>query len=401
MHKHSDPKGGENAADDDEEDDSQTIFAILSILENISEIDMDFCIEVVKQCKLFKILLSTMRKKQKFGKQFDEIQLYLSELLCIYLQPMDDDISIYQRFAAIRGCAKILDLLNMKYMKDDPVLSEEKEYVSNLMDALSSALASTVNQDKFNESDDAMKLLINLVKQKNYLKQGCLQALSFAVTNHSKNCVKLVENAGLKTIFGEFMNRKKIKKKYKKDHDKDKMEEYLCCIMVHLFCNLSDVNLLRLMNKFKEKDYSKIDRLIELHTKYMTRLEDNDLKERELRMKNEVEDETFGERYSRRLENGLYVLQMVDILIGFVYTFPGENDNKVIKERIIQVLNQYDMDIDQVKVILREYHHVINPSKESKDKDKSDSDNLNETESVDNVDDLSLGIIAGKLVNLM
>merc|ERR1712130_505521 len=109
-----------------------------------------------------------MRKKQEYGKSFDEIQLYLSELLCIYLQPLS--LNIYQRFAAIKGCDKILDLLQSKYLKNDPVLSEEKEYVSNLLDAMSASLASTINQNKLNESPSAIKLLLMLIKQKNFLK---------------------------------------------------------------------------------------------------------------------------------------------------------------------------------------------------------------------------------------
>eukprot|EP00484_Ammonia_sp_Unknown_P019967 CAMPEP_0197027484 /NCGR_PEP_ID=MMETSP1384-20130603/7376_1 /TAXON_ID=29189 /ORGANISM="Ammonia sp." /LENGTH=592 /DNA_ID=CAMNT_0042456335 /DNA_START=20 /DNA_END=1798 /DNA_ORIENTATION=+ len=393
--------------EEEKEDDSETIFAVLSTLENLSEIDMDFCVEVVKQCKLFKILLNMMRKKQQFASTVDEIQLYLSELLCIYLQPLDhddDEISvIYKQFAEVRGCEKLVDLLQSKYMKieEERVLSsEEKEYVSNLMDALSSALASTLNQDKFYESNSALKKLLSLIKEKNFLKQGCLQALSFAVTDHQNMCVKLVEVGGLKTVFAEFMNRHEIKKKYKKEHDKDKMEEYLCCILVHLFCNLSNVNLWRLMKKFREKDYTKIDRLIELHTKYLTRLEENDLKESELRKTNEVEAETFGERYARRLENGLYTLQLIDILIAFVYTFPDEQqhgkqeEKEAMKERMIYGLNQCDMDIDQVKAVLTEYFNVTHPREEH-------NKNQKERASVQVEDDLSLGSIAGKLVNLM
>merc|ERR1712228_1123342 len=174
------------------------------------------------------------------------------------------------------------------------------------------------------------------------------------VTDHLNNCIKLIECGGLKTIFAEFMNTKKIKKKYKKVYEKDKMEEYLCSILVHLFCNLSDVNLLRLVQKFKEKDYEEIDRLIELHAKYMTKIEDNE-----------------NERYSQRLENGLYCLQMIDILIAFVYTM---DNNKVIKERIVQVLNQYDMDIEEVKYTLKEYYNVTHPEKNKNESDKAEDD---------------------------
>eukprot|EP01084_Bolivina_argentea_P058511 106843_1 len=331
----------QNTDQNEAEDDSQTIFAMLSILENISEIEMDFCIAIVKQCKLFKILLNMMRKKQELGKTFDEIQLYLSELLCIYLQPMDDeDVFIYKRFAEIKGCDKILDLVKSKYSNQDPIVSEEKEYVSNVLDALSSALASTVNQDKFYESPSAMNVLLGLIKQGHFVKQGCIQALMFAITDHKGNCVQLVQKQGLKTIFGQFMNRKNIKKKYRKHHDKDKTEEYLCCILVHLFSNLSDLNLLRLMKKFKEKEYAKVERLVELHSKYWTRLEEHK------KQKTINEKETFEEGYAERLDHGLYTLQMVDIVIAFAYTFPDEEDNAVMKQRIVQVLNQCDMDIE-------------------------------------------------------
>merc|ERR1712228_72808 len=352
---------------DEDEDDQLTIFAILSILENISEIDTFFCAEIVKQCKLFKILLNGMRKKQEYGIKFDEIQLYMSEILCIYLQVDDDDLTVYERFASIKGCDKILDLLQNGYCKKDPTLSEEGEYVANLMDSLCAALASTANQNKFNESPSAFKILLALIKEKNYTRMGCLRALSFAVTDHLNNCIKLIECGGLKTIFAEFMNTKKIKKKYKKVYEKDKMEEYLCSILVHLFCNLSDVNLLRLVQKFKEKDYEKIDRLIELHAKYMTKIEDNEKKKNKLKNND---------------ENEMYCLQMIDILIAFVYTM---DNNKVIKERIVQVLNQYDMDIEEVKDTLKEYYNVTHPEKNKNESDKAEDDS----------NDMSLGEIAG------
>ena len=359
-------------------------------MENISEIDTFFCGEIIKQCKLFKVLLNGMRKKQEYGIKFDEIQLYMSEILCIYLQPMDDDdneegMAVYDSFASIKGVDKILDLLQSKYLKKDPTLSEEGEYVSNLMDSLCAALASTVNQNKFHESPSAFNILLTLIKSKRYTKMGCLRALSFAVTNHSKNCVKLVECGGLKTIFSEFMNRKKIKKKYKRVHDKEKMEEYLCSILVHLFCNLSDVNLLRLMHKFREKDCEKIDRLIEMHAKYVMRMEDNESKEK---TKGLIRDE--DERYSQRLENGLYCLQMIDILIAFIYTMPHEDGNTVIKERIVHGLNQSDNDIEEVKETLREYYDITHPQSNKNDGDDDSDDN-----------DMSLGAIAGKLVKLM
>jgi len=376
----------------EEEDDSQTIFAILSILENLSEIDIDFCIDIVGQCKFFKILLHFMRKKQELSVQFDEIQLYLSELLCIYLQPMDDDVSIYQQFSATKGCDKVLSLLESGYSTKDPTLSEEKEYVCNLLDALTAALASTANQDQFHQSPTAMTTLLSLIKSRRFVKFQAIQALSFAVTNHHGNCLKLVECSGLKTVFAVFMHRKGIKKRYKKDHDGDRMEEWCCSVLVHLFCNLSDVPLWRLMRKFMEKEFSKIDRVVELHSKYMARLEDYDRTQRKAEgkgIRSAVEREE--ERYSKRLEHGLYTLQMVDIVIAFIYTFPA-GDGAKMKERIAEVLNQSDSDIDDVKAVLMEYFKITNSNQKA-----SGQGDGGENE----IDDMSLGSIAGKLVDLM
>lgn len=145
------------------EDDSQTIFAILNILENLSEIDTDFCAEIISKCKFFRILLSMMRKKQEFGEKLDEIQLYCSEIISIYLQAMDEE-TIFARFAEIRGVDKLLDLLMDKYLKQDPMFSEEREYVSNLLDSLMTSLVSVQNQRQMEKSSTAWPNLLSLIK---------------------------------------------------------------------------------------------------------------------------------------------------------------------------------------------------------------------------------------------
>merc|ERR1712129_367491 len=240
------------------------------------------------------------------------------------------------------------------------------------MGALCAALASIANQEKFYQSPSAFALLIALIKAKNYMRFGCLRALSFVVLNHPANCRKFIESNGIKTLFAEFMNEKKIKKKYKKHNDKEKMEEYVASILVQLFCHLSDLHLARLVNKFKERDMQKIDRLIELHAKYIDKMEEVDEKK--------TNDDDSDERYAHRLENGLYCLQMIDIVIAFVYTVDDVN-RLMIQERIVQVMNQYDMDIDQVKETLQEYYKMTQDDEEEDD-------------------DQSLGVISGKLAKL-
>ena len=136
------------------------------------------------------------------------------------------------------------------------------------------------------------------------------------------------------------MGARRIKRRYRRAQRRELVEEYMCSCLLHLFCNLCDVSLLRLLRKFKEKDCAKVDRLVALHTKYWMRSEARG-------------DERFG------YEDGLYALQMADLLIAFVYTFPGEPQlRRRIEQSLNQSLNQSDMDIDQVKATLRKFYDV-------------------------------------------
>ena len=132
-------------------------------------------VSVVRQSKLFAVLLSRMRQKQQFS-AFDSIQLYLSELLCIYLQPMKhaEGAETYASFAAACGCDNLLSLLSSQFSEKEPALSEEKEYALNLTGALSAALASTVNQQALSASPTALATLLSLLKRRNLVRQGCL-----------------------------------------------------------------------------------------------------------------------------------------------------------------------------------------------------------------------------------
>jgi len=118
--------------------------------------------------------------------------------------------------------------------------------------------------------------------------------------------------------------------------------------------HLSDTRYLRLLRKFQENEYEKVERCIELHEKYYRRLERAE-KAFKLELKSRVElkskEEEDEEMYLRRLDAGLFTLQLVAFVLGFVAT---AGDPK-IKERIDQLLNQKDSSLDAVKKILQEY----------------------------------------------
>ncbi|ETO25581.1 armadillo-like helical domain-containing protein, partial [Reticulomyxa filosa] len=265
-----------------------------------------------------------------------------------------------------------------------------------------------------------------------------LLLLLFYLSDHRNNCVKLIRESGLKTVFAYFMNAVISDAKHKKyKWDKKEIEEHTCVTIVQLFTHVSDEELLRLIQKFREKDFEKIDKLVELHVKYFNILEKNDQEESVLRKqvllyitdiqihihiyiyiyifiyvyilslnhttKNDLPEETPAERYARRLESGLYTLQMIDIIIGFLWTLRDVE----ISERLVQVLNRNDMDIDEVKMILTEYSQASNQIIDSEEQaqpesapEANNSTKAPENEEVIDVDSVGLPEITQRLLTL-
>ena len=202
--------------------------------------------------------------------------------------------------------------------------------------------------------------------------------------------------------------KEKISKKYKHSHNLDEMEEAIVLIIMNLFVYSNDINLLRLINKFSEKNYSKVDRLIELHCKYWNRIEENDIETlKQLKHSNE---ELASERYQRRMDIGLSTLQCIDMIIAFVYTLK----NNQINTRVDQLLSQNDNDLQIVKDIIKEFAIVSKDDDDDEDEDdENDDENNNNDEKNGNKNDnktekekekekeTHLGSIAAKLYQMM
>jgi len=225
------------------------------------------------------------------------------------------------------------------------------EFVENLFHSLCFAMNESPDNQILFARADGLALMITMIKRKNYSKAGALKTLDFALNKCVQNCEKFVDNAGLKTLFATFMG-KGIKKKYRKRNEPN--DEHVISIIVQLFMNLSDTRYLRLLKKFIENEYEKVERLIELHEKYYRRLEKAERAFR-LELKSRVETKTKEEEdeemYLRRLDAGLFTLQLVAFVLGFVAT-SGEPK---MKERIVQLLNQKDQSLENVKKTLQEY----------------------------------------------
>ncbi|PIK43406.1 putative beta-catenin-like protein 1 [Apostichopus japonicus] len=183
---------------------------------------------------------------------------------------------------------------------------------------------------------------ISTFREKKQSRFSALKVMNHAVTgpNAVDNCMKFIEILGLRNIFPLFM---KTPKKQKKGPSEMEHEEHICAIIAALLRNCSGTHRQRLVGKFQETDHAKVDRLIELHFKYTerARLREGDI----------IDDNQEDDYYMRRLDAGLFTLQLVDFIILELCCNSGINS---IRDRVMKLLNMKEVS-HSIRGIVREY----------------------------------------------
>jgi len=222
------------------------------------------------------------------------------------------------------------------FKKRDPVSKDEEEFVENVFDALSSAIAFEIsNKSKFKNAE-GFELMIRTMHENGFARFAALRTISHALAgSNSEICEAFIEAGGLKVVFPAFLGRSISQTR--KVHGIDaveKEEEYSISIIVSCLDHLLDpsISRLRLLNKFNDlggtsgSSLEKIDRLIELHSVYYNKVErvstaaDKLVKQEEENAKDEEDEEELALSYISRLRSGLQILQKIDYLIAYLLT---------------------------------------------------------------------------------
>jgi len=259
-----------------------------------------------------------------------------------------------------------------EYRKTDPSSTEEEEFVENLFDSMCCCLLQEPNRKHFLQSQGIEMMLI-MIKGKRFCRKNALKALDFCLVRNPTCCTYFVEKLGLKTLFSAFM--KKGTGKNKKGFIKNEDDEHSISCTASLFFNLPEGELKkRLYNKFLESDFEKVDRLMELHDEYSKKILQMDeaiQEEKEQKREKEEEEadeEEEGQYYLRRLEAGLFTLQLVDVVLAFLCA----SEHTQIKKRIEQLMHQQygaqgGSSFDYIKTILLEYAENLGEKEDDKD----------------------------------
>lgn len=332
--------------DESIKEESDGIHNSLAILENMIELRPDVCVDAAQQGFLEFIL-----KRIKAKIPFEQNRLYCSELLSILLQTHDEN---RQMIGELEGIDVLLQQLAL-YKRRDPSSDEEIEMMENLFDGLCSSLMHPSNKARFLKGE-GLQLMNLMLREKKMSRTSALKVLNHSMNGPEgvNNCNKFVDILGLSCIFPLFMKTPKAHKKA--GPNKQEIEEHIVSIISSLVKNCDGTQRQRLINKFTENDHEKVDRLMELHFKYLTRVHAADEKieaqKKEVRQSgSEITDEMEDEFYLKRLEAGLFTLQQVDyIMLDLCHSCPS-----AVRLRVLQILNLRGGSIKTIKSIMREY----------------------------------------------
>ncbi|XP_050050869.1 beta-catenin-like protein 1 isoform X1 [Dermacentor andersoni] len=341
--------------DETVKEEAEGVHNTLAIVENLAEFRPELSIQAAQQG-----LLAWILKRLKAKMPFDANKLYCSEILSILLQNQEENKKL---LGEIDGIDTLLQQLSY-FKRHDPSSSDETEMMENLFGALCSSLMCAPNRERFLKGE-GLQLMNLMLREKKMSRSGALKVLDFATCNMegTDNCNKFVDILGLRTIFPLFMQ---TPRKYKKKGaSPEEHEEHVCSVISSMLKNCKTTQRQRLLNKFTENDHEKVDRLMELHFKYLEKVHAIDnIIEREKENPKFHDDEDHLDQedkfYLRRLDAGLFTLQLVDyIMLDICSSGPPS-----IKQRVLQILNLRGGSIKTIRNIMREYAGNLGDAKD-------------------------------------
>uniref|UniRef100_A0A4W4FI94 Beta-catenin-like protein 1 n=1 Tax=Electrophorus electricus TaxID=8005 RepID=A0A4W4FI94_ELEEL len=318
--------------DETVKEEADGVHNTLAIVENMAEFRPGLCAEAAQQG-----LMQWLLKRIKAKMPFDANKLYCSEILAILLQNND---STRELLGEMDGIDVLLQQLSV-FKRHNPSTVEEQEMMENLFDGLCSCLMLPANRDRFLRGE-GLQLMNLMLRSKKQSRTSALKVLDHSMIGPegSDNCHKFVDILGLRTIFPLFMKTpKKMRKTGISDKEHEGRSEFR-----HTLCS--------------------VDRLMELHFKYLegVQLADKriDGEKHDMVRRGEILDDSMeDEFYLRRLDAGLFVLQ----LICYIMVEISSAGIPQLQQRVHQILNLRGGSVKTVRHIMREYAESMGDGK--------------------------------------
>ncbi|GFR75921.1 beta-catenin-like protein 1 [Elysia marginata] len=326
----------------------------LAIIENLSEFNPDVCSDIAQQG-----LMQWLLKRLRIKRPFDQNKLYCSEILSILLQDTEEN---RQLLGELEGIDDLLQLLAL-FKKQDPSSKDEMELMENLFNSMCSALAFPPNKSRFLRGE-GLQLMNLMLREKKLSRNSAVKVLNHAMTgiDGQDNCQKFVEILGLRSVFPLYM---KTPKAAKTGPSSEELEEHICSIIASMMRNCQGTLRQRLLLKFTENDHEKVERLLELHFKYLDKVRqcDDQIEREKMRLRRSGEDldeDMEDSFYLKRLEAGLFTLQLID----YIMLEACASGSSSIRSRVMQILNMRGGSVKVIRGVMREYAGNIGDAKD-------------------------------------
>ncbi|RDI86181.1 hypothetical protein Vi05172_g3900 [Venturia inaequalis] len=322
--------------DESQESDRSGVYNSLSILESLAS-QPALASTIGKSPKILQWLLNRIQILESPLKQNKQ---YAAEILAILLQTSTENRAAVTK---LNGVDTLLSLLAPYRRRDPQKDSEEEEYVENIFDALACLVDESSGKEEFVKAE-GVELCLIMLREGKMSKPRALKLLDHAVSGAAgiSVCERLVEAQGLKTVFGMFM--KKIDKE---------MVEHIIGILAALLRSLpgESVERIRVLAKFVEKDYAKLEKMVTLRRDYVARVSavDSQIKLERKDLSREDQADSEDEFFSRRLDAGLYCLQTIDVVLAWLVAEDGGARKKVVK-----LMGEQDEGLEDIRKTLQE-----------------------------------------------
>ncbi|KAF8709157.1 hypothetical protein RHS03_02845, partial [Rhizoctonia solani] len=334
--------------DEKEETDRQGVFHTLGIFENVLASRPTLAETLVSTTTIIQWLLNRIIQKEH-----DDNRGYAAEVLSILVQSSRSNRLV---LAKADGIDTILRALNT-FRNRDPAGPDETEFMENVFDALCSSLAEPEIREQFQQAE-GVDLMVLIMKENRASKSRAIKVLDYALSGPlgAANCNTFVEAVGLKPLFSAFMGKSAKKSKTGTAMPASEDIGHILGVISSLFANLDSDSppRIRVLAKFVEAEYEKIDRLIELREQAETRLKITDreinAEKKELLAAGEDVSEMEDLFLLRRLDGGLFTLQTIDVLLAWVIM---EDDG--IKQHVEMLFGRRGKTVKDIEKVLRGY----------------------------------------------
>lgn len=336
---------------EEDESDRNGVYYALGILENFCS-RSQIAARIGNEDRLIKWLLQRIQRKEASVTQNKQ---YAAEILAIVAQASDDSKK------ALAEADAVDDLLQLvaQYRRRDPDKSgEEEEYMENLFEALTCIADSDTGKVKFLEAE-GVELCLIMLKEGKKAKPPALRLLDHAASGARgiDICNKMIDTGGLKNLFTAFMKTQ--------EH---RLIEHLVSIFANMLRRFpaESAERIRTLAKFVEKSYEKTIKLVKLFHDYEARVSAA-AEQAKINMSQDGNSEEHEyERLAARLENGLFTLQQIAVILSWLVA-----EDSGAKQSIKELLAQRDEDFGSLRTLMKEQQGALDTEEED-NKDLSD-----------------------------